>query len=264
MNPTPESSYPKQKRRVDMRSMYNKNGYVIYRNLFSSDEIAAVIGDIKYIVYKQGDGLLEILKRSPQKYISILSTCAKTAGLNYLFLQDKTMQVVKRLGIDSPIISSFPVMNVIAHDLQIPGGYVGTEAHQDWPSIQGSLDGITAWACLTETEGNFPLEVIPGSHKTGLLPGQESGSVLAVDVEGREFIPLICHPGDVVFMSGFLVHRTGSGGDELRVAASIRYDNASDPGFIARGYPCAQRRVVDREMITPGFPTPDQVARIFE
>ena len=82
-------------------------------------------------------------------------------------------------------------------------GNACTGAHQDWASTQGSLETNTVWIPLTNTKNNFPLEVIPGSHKLGLLDGKENGSVLEVECDG-EFKSIDAEFGDAVQMSGFL------------------------------------------------------------
>ena len=83
------------------------------------------------------------------------------------------------------------------------------------------------------------------------------------DAEG--FVPVEAARGDVVFMSSFAVHRSGTRGDErLRVATSMRYENAAEPHFIERSYPFAHKRSVVGQLITPDFPTPAQVRRVFE
>lgn len=262
------------KTQTTIRNMYKENGYVVYRKLIPFNFITGCVFDMAYVASgaarAHGIGAKSFHTSLAEMigieglYASTLSQCAKTASLQQLFLHDRIMGVIKRLGIASPCIPSPPVLNVIANNLRVPGGYFGTAAHQDWPSVQGSLDEVTVWVSFTSTKGNFPLEIIPRSHLKGLLPGKVNGSVLEVKAHESEFVAVECDPGDVIFMSGFLVHRTGKGGDDLRVAASMRYDNASEENFIKRKYPCAQKRNVDRALITPSFPTPQQVAGAYK
>ncbi|WP_333874560.1 phytanoyl-CoA dioxygenase family protein [Methylobacter sp.] len=74
-------------------------------------------------------------------------------------------------------VSGGQVAHIMAHELKIPDGYFGLGAHQDFPSVQGSLDGVVVWLPLVRVDrDNFPLEVIPGSHKRGLLLMEGSGS----------------------------------------------------------------------------------------
>lgn len=126
-------------------------------------------------------------------------------------------------------------------------------AYQDFPSVQGSLDGFVIWIPLVDIDENrFPLEVILGSHKNGILPSFENnGSAWEVKPECYEesdFIPAVCEVGDVVFMSNLTVHRSSQKGDDrLRLARSTRYDNTDEKSFIQRCYPSAYIRSVSRE-----------------
>ena len=121
--------------------------------------------------------------------------------------------------------------------------------------MQGSLDGFVVWIPLVDVDANrYPLEVIPGSHRHGILPSIENPDstweILPDHYAERDFVPALCEVGDVIFMSNFTVHRSSTRGDDrLRLACSTRYDNADDPSFIERGYPTAYVRSVRREQM---------------
>ena len=69
-------------------------------------------------------------------------------------------------------------------------------------------------------------------------------------IDDRDFIPIECGVGDVVFMSYFMVHRSSPKGDHrLRLSCSTRFDNCDNPFFIKRSYQSAYRRTVDRSLI---------------
>ena len=142
-----------------------------------------------------------------------------------------------------------------ANSLKIPNGYFGLEAHQDFPSVQGSLDGFVVWVPLVDIDVNrYPLEVIPCSHKNGILPSSENSSasweIKPECYQEADFVPAICEVGDVIFMSNFTVHRSSKKGDNrLRMACSTRYDNANEEAFIERCYPSAYIRSVERKII---------------
>lgn len=223
---------------MTMKENYNRDGYAVIRSgvsehidsIWTESELMAVYGG------------------GVDRYVGFLSGHAKGIGIQEMFLNANVGRAIYDLGLNSPFLISQPVLHVMSPDLRIPNGYYGTAAHQDWSSTQGSLDCVTVWIALTDIGvGNFPLEVMPGSHKQGLRDGKLNGSVLEIECDDKDFIPLECKAGDVVIMSGFLIHRTGKG-DGFRIAVSQRFDNADEPTFIERGYPCAQKRVVDREI----------------
>jgi Phytanoyl-CoA dioxygenase (PhyH) len=162
------------------------------------------------------------------------------------------------------------VVHIMAHELKIPGGYFGFGSHQDFPSVQGSLDGVVLWLPLIKTDkNNFPLELIPGSHKRGLLPmvGDDNSSYEIRHDQYREddFIQAEVDVGDVIFMSMFTIHRSSIRGTpgRYRVALSTRFDNANESTFIRRCYPTAYERNIHRTQYFPGFPTIEQVKAIF-
>ncbi len=160
---------------------------------------------------------------------------------------------------------------IMSDDLKIPNGYFGLIPHQDFPSVQGSLDGVVIWIPLTDVDvSNFPMEVIPGSHVKGLLPmidrGASTWEVPASEYTEADFQPVCVQRGDVVFMSMFTVHRSSTSGvpGSFRLAVSTRLDNACEPTFVERAYPTAYQRSVHREQYHPGFPERQQVERIFK
>ncbi len=232
-----------------MMEDYNRDGYFVLRNRYPNLSRGA-----------EKERMLEAFSQGEEKYLSLLRMIAKRTCFQHIFLfleNDLSL-----LGISSPIICEQPVIHVMSPELRIADGYYGTVAHQDWPSVQGSLDMVTVWIALNDASvGNFPLEVISGSHLGGLREGKINGSVLEIECDDKDFVPIECKAGDVIFMSGFLIHRTGSG-TGFRVAVSQRFDNASEPTFIERGYPCAQKRIVDRKIRWK--PTPEQVKALYE
>lgn len=160
------------------------------------------------------------------------------------------------------------VMLLMAADLKIPGGYFGLGAHQDFPSVQGSLDGLVVWISLTDVDADsFPLEVIPGSHRRGLVTAVEENrngwQIPDASLDETEFRQIMVQAGDVVFMSGFTIHRSGLRGSRLRIALSTRFDNAAEPSFVARTYPTAYQRSVHREQYVPGFPSAEDLAKLW-
>lgn len=157
------------------------------------------------------------------------------------------------LGWREIFIPGGQVVHVMSDMLRIPGGYHGFSAHQDWPSVRGSLDGLVVWVPLMDIDaGLYPLEVIPGSHQAGQLPlKQDPDNPWEVHpdyYDDADFVPVEVRKGDVVFMSNFTVHRSSPQGafDRVRLACSTRYDNGDEPSFIERGYPSAYRRSIDR------------------
>jgi len=163
------------------------------------------------------------------------------------------------------------VVHIMADELQIPNGYFGLVPHQDFPSVQGSLGGVVVWLPLVDVDkDNYPLEVIPGSNRRGLLPSFENtNSTWEINPDQyneNDFVPAEVNVGDVIFMSLFTIHRSSKRGTagRIRLAASTRFDNASEPSFIKRCYPTAYIRTVQREQYFKDFPSISEVNKVFD
>jgi len=244
------SNHIKDNDGLSLAQRYKRDGYVVVPN-FSGEKEQPMLFHAFNTIYHQDIDL----------YKSSLSLYARLPQIQSMFFSQQMLDILKEIGLHTPVPPTYPVMNVMG--LPIPDGYNGTEAHQDWPSIQGSLDMVVAWIPFMDIgKDNYALQVIPGSHKLGLLEGMVSdGNVMEVEAHDSHFIDIECKTGDIVIFSGFLVHRTGQG-TGFRMAVSMRFDNAAEPNFIKRKYPCAQKRVVDREI--KWKPTIEQVQGIFK
>jgi ectoine hydroxylase-related dioxygenase (phytanoyl-CoA dioxygenase family) len=70
--------------------------------------------------------------------------------------------------------------------------------------------------------------------------------------------------GDALFFSTFLVHQSGTNvTDRIRWSCHFRYNNLSEPTFVARGFPHPYLYRPQPELITADFPSSGQVGRVF-
>lgn len=259
------------------REEYRKNGYAVFRGdcICEANQInAATSNFLDRVIKHRGCGVENqlsieekmkiIYSQDLELYVSCLRMIPNLWSNYESFIRPKIVECIQDIYFSNPCVSESPVLHVMSPYLKIPGGYYGTGAHQDWASMQGSLDSFTIWMALTDADvGNFPLEVIPGSHLGGLRNGKMNGSVLEIalsEEEERSFVPIECEPGDIIIMSGFTIHRTGKG-NNFRMAMSRRFESSSEPTFMDRKFPCAQKRTVDREI--KWAPTVEQVRKIF-
>jgi len=263
-------------RQSDLKN-YKNEGFCIARGLLPRLQVEHVFSDMHKLVKQQlkHRSLPSCNTSSPSDmhhdlhclfqcdlaaYIATLTICGKLVSLFDLYLHHNVRTFAAELGINFPVFQTTPVVHLMANDLNIPNGYHGVGAHQDWPTLQGSLDTVTIWIPFVPVDANlFTLEIIPESHKHGLLPYTRQANIFEVDsncYDPAKFLAIEAEPGDVVFMSTFAIHRSSTTGDDrLRLATSMRYENAGEPHFIARTYPFAQKRSVLAELITPGFPS---------
>jgi ectoine hydroxylase-related dioxygenase (phytanoyl-CoA dioxygenase family) len=260
-----------------MRSQFSRDGYYLAKNLLDVDDIGAVRRDMEQVFRLY----LHTPKSEPVTHETIIDLFRNdTAGFKACAQQCQCLASVFRLayskgltkflnevaGIELPTMNTKPLVSFSSKGTaqKTPYWYVG--AHQDWPSTQGSLNGVTVWTPLVEVTGSLgPLELIPESHLQGFREHKENEGVPLLVDKSEGWISVPMNPGDVLVFSYFTVHRSGlNGSDKIRWSMHFRYDDASDPTFIDRKYPKThiwQR--LDR-VIEPGFPSAEQVQNRFK
>lgn len=247
---------------------FNRDGFLIVKNLFDVDFIDGVKESIKrnvddvLIAYNNRPGesleisLTKLFKYDVEKYKKVVSSLWRKIEV-YDLLHSPSIRkfLIDTFSWGGVNIPGGQVVHVMGDALRIPGGYHGISAHQDWPSVMGSLDGMVVWVPLQDiTEDLFPLEVVPGSHKKGMMKLSNNPDapweVDSTNYSHEDFLKVLLKKGDVIFMSYFTLHRSGlsSSKDAIRLACSTRYDNASEKDFIKRCFPTAYLRTVDRKL----------------
>lgn len=260
--------------------MYRELGFCVFRQCIEPDVVQQVLSDIRDIVRLQlaylgqeggqclEDDLEILLRANPERYLAALRRSAKLYSVHSVFIRPEVSKKVASLGLSLQSICSEPVLHVNGDRLVIPNGYQGFAAHQDWPSIQGSLDCVVSWVPLVPIHAQkFPLMVSPRSHLRGMIQGRIQANALEIsseDIAEDSFIPVVVDVGDVVCMSSWTVHKTGVVGSQgMRISCSTRWDNAAEATFVERKYPCAYQRTVQRNLITADFPSVEQVQSVF-
>ena len=211
---------------------------------------------------------VRLLRADVPTYISTARLTQMLPSANRLMLSAPILELARAAGVEFPVICTRLANHIMSDDLKIPNGYHKSPAHQDWRATQGSLDSVVIWAPTTpHVLARYPLQVVPGSHRFGLLDTVAHIMTPTVNdprITEDAFVPLSVEPGDVAIFSTFLVHRTGEKGDgKLRVAYSARYNNAVESSFVEHGFPTPYKYSYQTELIVENFPTVDDVARFF-
>lgn len=113
-------------------------------------------------------------------------------------------------------------------------------AHQDISFIPGSLNGVTIWIPLQDAPLEIgPLEVIPGSHREGMLRHNNELDVkrsrLIPMPADSEFVPLPIELGQAIVFSKFIVHRSGANvSDTIRFSIQVRFNDLGSPEYAQR------------------------------
>jgi hypothetical protein len=256
------------------------------RGFFPKDEIALLHREAKEVFALQmrrlgilpadgelpADGafdaaMVELFNRDLQTFTNCGKQAQHLISLHRFSLDQRIVQALNELGLEFPNISTRPLLYFNAERLAKKEVYWRLDAHQDWRSMQGSLDSMVVWLPLVDINQDLgALEVIPGSHRWGLLNANFTDGYGHVrePVDRSQFISVEVVRGDALFFSSLLLHQSGTNvTNSIRWSCHFRYNNLADETFIERGFPHPYLYKPQEELITPDFPSRDQVEAVF-
>lgn len=272
-----------QKKLIDA-ALYRQQGYVLIKGLFEKQEVEDIRREVKEIFTSQmlRHGLLEPKTVNEKDFeaamyklfeidLETFANCGKQAqhliSLHKLSLDPRIVERLSELGLTSPNISTRPVLYFNAERLARKEVYWRLSLHQDWRSMQGSLDSVVVWLPLVNINTSLgALEIIPGSHKWGLLDADivDGYGHLHDAVDESQLMSVEIEVGDALFFSSLLVHRSGTNvTDSIRWSCHFRYNNLHERTFVERGFPHPYLYQPQKELITPAFPDHAQVRNTF-
>lgn len=267
------------------REEYLLNGYIVARDLISVSDLEAINDEIADLfevqlrrlglpivpgrsrdAFRLNAGAL--IKADVATYISTARITQMLPSVHRILISEPIMRLVDELGLSLPVLSTRASIHIMSDDLKVPGGYHKSPPHQDWRSIQGSLDNVVLWMPTTPvTSRSHALEIVPKSHLHGLLNTSDHIMTPMVDdarVTDDMYVPVPVQPGDVIAFSSFLVHRTGEEGDgHVRIALSGRFNNAREKTFVEHGFPTPYSYSYRKDLMFENFPTAEDLAAIF-
>jgi phytanoyl-CoA hydroxylase len=267
---------------------FKKNGYLLLKNLFKKEEIETILKDAKNVFLRQfiqkgytsitlldqiSDSVFnQCLYRLFEEDIECLSNCGKQVqhliSLHSLSLNEKIIALLNSVGLTSPIISTRPVLYFNHPKLAKQKVFYKVDAHQDWRSMQGSLNSLVLWLPLININKELgALEILPGSHLGGLRTDHIDngfGMVSLSDEEQSKIISVEVEIGDALLFSSFLVHQSGENiTDSPRWSCHFRYNDLDEATFIERKFAHAYIYKPIEELITPNFPLLNEIKKIY-
>jgi hypothetical protein len=264
---------------------YREQGFVLSKGFFGKDEIARIHHEAKTVFALQmvergvlgtmdvGDAEFEAaMYRFFELDLQAFTNCGKQVqhliSLHRLSLDDRILQGLQALGLGFPNISTRPVLSFNARRLATKEVYWRLSVHQDWRSMQGSLDAVVVWIPLVDVDRSLgALEIIPDSHRWGLLEAEfvDGYGHVKGPIDTSAMVAAEVERGDALFFSAFLVHRSGTNTTgSIRWSCHFRYNNLREATFIERGFPHPYLYRPQETLITSDFPTAAAVARTFE
>lgn len=264
-------------------SEFKKNGFALLKDFFGRDEIQNVYGDAKKVFVTQmlqlkllgsdapeeGEfetALFKLFTLDQGRFINCAKQAQHLLSLHRLSLDVRIENVLRQLGLSFPNISTRPVLFMNSPYLAEKEIYWRTFPHQDWRSMQGSLDAVVVWIPLVDIDGPLgALEIVAGSHKRGLLaPDLVDGFGKVDQFKDEDFMPVAVNRGDALFFNAFLVHRSGTNKTQsVRWACHFRYNNLAEETFVERGYPHPYIYRPQEALLTPEFPALEMIDRMF-
>lgn len=196
----------------------------------------------------------ELFAASPSTFFSTARLAQCMPSIMALAGSECMLRALGRAGLSDPGFVLIPNIVFMSSAFRVEGGYNRRPPHQDWLSMQGSLDGVVAWIPLHDVgPTDYPLELWSGTHLLGPLLSERSDCgtrIVDPRLPSEPPVPLVMRYGDVNCMSCFMAHRTGEGpGDSMRVSIILRYNNLAEPTFAERGFPMPSTMQVAREPI---------------
>lgn len=264
---------------------FRRDGYLLLRDFFHEDEVKQIHAESKAVFESQMRRLAIVddvelddasftqgMFRFFEADVATFANCGKQAqhliSLHRLSLDERIVAVLRELGLAEPNISTRPVLYFNHPKLAKKEVYWRLSLHQDWRSMQGSLDSVVVWLPLVDIDRSLgALEILPKSHVMGLVNADlvdGYGHIRedpANPIRTDDIVSVEVRRGDALFFSTFLLHQSGTNvSDDIRWSCHFRYNNLADETFVERGYPHPYIYRPSPDLITPDFPTRGQVA----
>jgi phytanoyl-CoA hydroxylase len=268
-----------------LQQQFNNDGFVILRNFLDKDLINSIYTEARKIFATQikrvtgasvdiddkaafENSMFEFFEKDFNAFVNTGKTVQHSFSLHRLGVDPQIESLLKQVGVENPIIGARPAMQFNSRFLSKDGSkHWKLDAHQDWRTGQGSLDSTVIWFPMVDAGADIgALQVIPGSHKTGLKESNTSGyqGGITAGIKDEDFIQTEFSVGDILIFSAFLVHQSGNNiTNNIRWSVQLRYNNLDEPTFIERGYPMAYIYAPEKELVTPDFPSVQQLQNVF-
>jgi phytanoyl-CoA hydroxylase len=267
----------------NLRESFQCQGFVRLNGFFSRQDIEQVRTDAKWVFLKQmashgfvGDaeveeleferGMARYFSEDPEGFINCGKTCQHLISLHRLSLRQEIVEQLIALGVKRPNVCTRPVLYFNSRHLAKSEVYYKSPPHQDWRSMQGSLNAMVVWVPLAHVPRELgALEIIPGSHIWGLQDSREDDWYRRIEgLRDEQYESVEINVGDVLFFSAFLVHRSGNNvTDSIRWSCHFRYNDLEESTFVTRKYPNPYIYKPQQELVTKDFPSIEDLQKVF-
>lgn len=271
---------------MSVKEEYLKNGLVVLRGFFNTKDLDQIREEAKNIFSLQikrnkiefdptneSDfeiALSKLFKKNYQAFLGAAKATQQMISLFRLASAEKIQGFLQSIGLVTPVVCVKPIVYFNSRHLAKIEGHYKTPAHQDWRSMQGSLNSVVIWIPLIDMSKDIgTVEFIPGSHLRGLLDSEADEwfrHIKSDRLDNQAFIVPEVNKGDAVIFSSFTVHRSGNNiTDRIRWSLHVRYNDLLEDTFLERNFAHPyQVYKPDSEIVTPNFPTEEAMKKTFK
>lgn len=186
-------------------SRYHEQGFLVLGKLLGDEDVASLLSEEERFRLPVAYGG----KKNPTLFVNV-QLCHRSEPVRRLSTAGPQVQALQSLlGPDV----------CLTHQQFVTKLPDAADEHSDIPWHQdhgyGELDpktDVTIWIPLVDSDArNGALQVVPGSHRAGLLPHHSAGvnPLLRESEVPGEPVELALHAGEAVAFSGLLVHGSG-------------------------------------------------------
>lgn len=228
---------------------FNDNGFIIIRGLYTDEEVQIIKNlrdDSEKKAQEKGESF-----RVDRAFYDVEKVKEVTNG------KSVTLRKIQEVFTSEPdfrkVSSSEKVLDIVQdligktiyyHSSKLmcknPGGR-RKPWHQDYAywSDMNNTNQVTVWAAIDPaTKENGCIQVIPGSHKRGLIDhyNGEDFMIKEDNIENEEIVLAVMEPGDILFFNVLALHASDPNySDKPRLATIVDFDSKPKPNSAEYG-----------------------------
>ncbi len=262
----------------------NDKGYVLKKNLLKKEILDNLKLEGTEIFFNQikncgiansfedeeefNTHLFQLFLKFPDNFINCAQQIQNLVSVYRVAVSEEIINTLKDYGVTFPTMIVKPVVFFSHKNLSKKIENWKTPPHQDWASIQSSLDTTIVWVPWVDITNEIgPLQILEGSHKLGNRTSGKQGDFKTFDDEDfkDDYISVEMEKGDALFFSSFLMHKSGNNiSENPRWSMHLRYSNLNEETNISRGYPYNYTYGPIDRIITPDFPNENDLSQIYK
>lgn len=264
---------------------FRTNGFLHLKNFFDKEKINSIkeeaIEIFKTIMKSKGmavdfknesefnQALFQLFESDLNAVINVGKQIQHMIALHRLSVSEQITELLLKVGLEHPVVSTRPVLFFNHPRLAKQKHYYKVASHQDWRSMQGSLNSVVIWLPLMDIDISMgALKIVPKSHLAGLVANDLENGFGYVSKElypSDQFIDVEVELGDALIFSSFLIHESGENvSDFPRWSCHFRYNDLKEKTFVERNYPHPYVYHPQKELINGYAPNADEIAKIFK